>query len=432
MEITCTCGKALHISPELVGKRVRCPKCGERLQLLEEAGEPVAAPRNQPYQHDDAPQRRPRQRRKQKPSAGWPVYWIGATCVLLVVGIGIGLVVAFGRGLSQPANPTQPGDQPPIIAPPPALSNQKDVTQLAFSADGKFLATAGGESGPDGFRKTIKVWNVSTGETVARIADDLNTVSQMIFSPDGALLATSGSGAVKLWDVEKKVLRHQDQMKGGNPPLGDRLLAFSPEGDLLVSATQGTVCVMDVASGKVDRQPVLLNGTMQAAAVPGKSVITVVQLSEVRPAKGALFQYNYRTKQTIPSKDVQMIPSAAAYSRDGAVFAVSSSDGSVIAFDAKTWNVRATLERTRAADNSFLYYERMRLSADGLLACLLPLGQGRPQCELWTVGRQSTRAVGVGWCADMAFAPDGKTLAVAVHGEGVKCVDMVTGQLKGQ
>jgi WD40 repeat protein len=66
------------------------------------------------------------------------------------------------------------------------------VNDVAFSPDGKYLATAGEDN-------TARVWEVPSGHEVARMKHP-NIVSDLIFSPDGEYLATtSADNVARLW-----------------------------------------------------------------------------------------------------------------------------------------------------------------------------------------------------------------------------------------
>ncbi len=71
----------------------------------------------------------------------------------------------------------------------------KIVNQVAFSADGKKLATASNDH-------TARLWEVATGRELAILKPHTAEVSSVAFSPSDKILATgSYDKTIKLWDV---------------------------------------------------------------------------------------------------------------------------------------------------------------------------------------------------------------------------------------
>jgi len=124
---------------------------------------------------------------------------------------------------------------------------------VAFSPDGKLLATAG-------YDLRVRLWEVSTGSEVQVLWGHILTkysrirkagtglgVSDVAFSPDGKLLASAGSDAVVcLWEVSTgegvhRLVGHTDEVEA---------VAFSPDGKLLASgARDKMVRLWEVSTG---------------------------------------------------------------------------------------------------------------------------------------------------------------------------------------
>jgi dipeptidyl aminopeptidase/acylaminoacyl peptidase len=84
----------------------------------------------------------------------------------------------------------------PLNRPEVVIPAHKDaVLALSFSPDGDTLATCG-------YDRLIKLWDLSTGKELRTLKDHSDAVYAAAFSPDGKLLASAGADrAVKVWDV---------------------------------------------------------------------------------------------------------------------------------------------------------------------------------------------------------------------------------------
>jgi WD40 repeat protein len=76
---------------------------------------------------------------------------------------------------------------------PPLKGHSQRVLSIAFSADGRTLASAGEGGG-------LKLWQVAMRQVALHLKGHLGTVGGIAFSRDGNLMATCGvDGTVRLW-----------------------------------------------------------------------------------------------------------------------------------------------------------------------------------------------------------------------------------------
>jgi WD40 repeat protein len=77
------------------------------------------------------------------------------------------------------------------------------ILSLAFSPDGKYLASGGGQYGQ---ASEVKLWQIAAGKSIADLKGHRLWVESVRFSPDGKTLATAGGiegepGELKLWEL---------------------------------------------------------------------------------------------------------------------------------------------------------------------------------------------------------------------------------------
>ncbi|HSS20139.1 MAG TPA: NACHT and WD repeat domain-containing protein [Pyrinomonadaceae bacterium] len=222
------------------------------------------------------------------------------------------------------------------------LGNATDyLSAVAFSPDGKLIATASGShfvARPDK-RTEISLQDIKTGRTVRRLkvglGDDFPN-SPLAFSPDGNIVASTISRSIILWDQRKN--RHV-QIADENAE-NIHSLVFSRDGKYLVSdGDGGTLHVWSIEAALDDDDPayVSLVGPASSSlqiAVSEKGVASSgpsgdVVLWDLVERKGKLENY-------VPLAGSDSRFSVAALSSDGRTMAAGERNGETVLFDVVT------------------------------------------------------------------------------------------------
>src|SRR5262249_37684037 len=120
------------------------------------------------------------------------------------------------------------------------------VTAVAFSPDGKLLAS-GGEN------RTVRLYDVATCKFLQQLLggpDDKDAVARLAFSLDGKSLAVgTGDGTLFVWGVAGQQVSREPHSFGGPAYVSITSMAISRDGKLLAAANpDGLIRLWDVAS----------------------------------------------------------------------------------------------------------------------------------------------------------------------------------------
>jgi WD40 repeat protein len=252
--------------------------------------------------------------------------------------------------------------------------HRREVSVLAFSADGRWLAT--GSRGDH-----VRLWNVGAENPAASplvLQGPGATVLAVAFSPNGRWLATGHDEGAGLWDLTVADLAGSSEIALTHDNRFDDsvdVVAFSPDGRWLATGDrEGNVRLWDLAAGDPAARSLVLSGHMGSVE-------------------------------------------ALAFRSDSRWLAAGSGDGTRI------WDITGAQPRPIARAGRQVSMALAFSPDDHWLAA----GHGDGTAQLWRTDRFDTpeaTAEHSGMLAVVRFSPDGRWLATGSHGGTARLWDL--------
>jgi WD40 repeat protein len=322
-------------------------------------------------------------------------------------------------------------------------ATDETLTGVALSPDGQTLAT--GSAYTDG---TIKLWNVRTHEFMGQLdghrgwiqwleflPDGKSLVSSddavqlwdvktrqplkslrgygadafcMAASPDGRWLANGGwSGQVGLWDTSSTTTRRPTYRT--LPGIVQKIWAFSPDNQWIGALQGGGVKVYDAKTFQLLAEP-----AMPSTNINGFAFSPDLRLLIATDDKGYLNVWDLKGKRMLTNFLAHAVSAnviGSGFLADGRRLLTCGGDGLVREWDTATWQETSHWQISPDVLAHFVAWDLC--PAKGLVAMSSVDPAGNGVIELIEADNPSRRRRAVcGSLNDLAFSPDGTTLAV--------------------
>jgi WD40 repeat protein/serine/threonine protein kinase len=202
------------------------------------------------------------------------------------------------------------------------------ITALAFSPDGKTLASAAGFN-----ESTIRLWDTATGKETGKLAGHTSWSFSLVFWPDGKKLASASTDqTIRIWDIASQ--KCLDVLRGHRQEVW-RLALLPDEKTLVSGCKDGTVCLWDTSVTHPRREKITWPDKMLAwqFAPDSQSVLTLDLTGKIARWSGDDFQEKEPLLNVATNLDVHDNSFYYCFSRNGRSLAAGSTNGNIFVWD---------------------------------------------------------------------------------------------------
>ena len=218
------------------------------------------------------------------------------------------------------------------------IGHSQLVTSIAFSSDGKQVASASEDS-------TIRIWNVESTKEILRLTEHRGAVNQICYSPDGLLIASAGEDStIRLFYVANG----KEIVVLSAPDGAVKTVKFTTDGRYLATGAQnGAIRLWDLWSGEISETIGIHDGAVSSLDISSDGKWMISGSWDQTIKIWDMDNYSERTTLTGYADGNQSV----TIDRLGKYLACGSNDHSI-----KVWNLESGKLRTAFSGHTLPVY----------------------------------------------------------------------------